>query len=86
MEIDLNPPRGVTQVEELAFPHVTMRGDTARDTKRFTFFELRAHLRDRAADIKRCAEWIDAFRAERLEFFSSERDQVVFVLHIGQRM
>src|SRR5262249_9437329 len=37
---------------------------------------------DRSANIKSGAEWFDAFRAQRLEFFSSERDQLVFVFHI----
>ena len=80
--IDLNATGGVTQVEKVAFAHVAMRGDTAGDMKRFTFFKLLAHLRDRSANIKAGAEGFDAFRAQRLKFFSSERDQLVFVFHI----
>src|SRR5215813_9671436 len=56
--------------------------NAAGDTKRFTFLKLLAHLRDRAANIKAGAERFDAFRAQRLEFFSSEREQLVFVFHI----
>src|SRR5262245_66459343 len=59
-----------------------MRGDTASDTKRFAFFKVLAHLRDRSVTIKSGAEWFDAFRAQRLEFFPSEPDQLVFVFHI----
>jgi hypothetical protein len=59
-----------------------MRGDAAGDTSAFIFFKLLAHLRDRAANIKGGAEWFDASRTQRLKFFSSERDQLVFVFHI----
>src|SRR5438477_6295081 len=59
-----------------------MRCDAAGDITRFTFFKLLAHLRDRAANIKAGAERVDAFRAQRLKFFSSEPDQLVFVFHI----
>jgi hypothetical protein len=82
VEIDLNAPGGITQVEKVAFAHVAVRGDATGDATRFTFFELLAHLRDRSANIKGGAEWFDAFRAQHLEFFSSERDQLIFVFHI----
>src|SRR5262245_38957687 len=59
-----------------------MRGDATSNTTRFAFFELLSHLCDRPADIKAGAKWFDAFRAQRLKFFSSERDQLVFVFHI----
>ncbi|KAG0505260.1 MAG: hypothetical protein Udaeo_14120 [Candidatus Udaeobacter sp.] len=82
VDVDLNSARDVTQVEKVAFAHVAMRGDAAGDTSDFIFFKLLAHLRDRAANIKGGAEWFDASRAQRLKFFSSERDQLVFVFHI----
>ena len=82
VNVNLNAAGDVTQVEKMAFAHVAMRGDAAGDTTRFTFFKLLAHLRDRAANIKAGAERLDAFRAQRLKFFSSERDQLVFVFHI----
>src|SRR6187399_1847691 len=82
MDVNLNAAGGITQVEKMAFAHVPMRGDAAGDVARFAFFELLAHLRDRAANIKARAERFDAFRAQRLKFFSSERDQLVFVFHI----
>ena len=78
----MNASGGVTQVEKVAFAHVAMRGDTASDTKRFTFFKVLTHLRDRSANIESGAERFDAFRAQRLKFFASERDQLVFVFHI----
>ncbi len=82
MDVNLNAAGGITQVEKMAFAHVPMRGDAAGDVARFAFFELLAHLRDRAANIKARAERFDAFRAQRLKFFSSERDQLVLVFHI----
>ncbi len=82
VNVNLNAAGGVAQVEKVAFAHVAMRGDAAGDTTGFTFFKLLAHLRDRAANIKAGAERFDAFRAQRLKFFSSERDQLVFVFHI----
>jgi len=82
VNVNLNAARGVAQVEKVAFAHVAMCCDAAGDMTRFTFFKLLAHLRDRAANIKTSAERLDAFRAQRLKFFSSERDQIVFVFHI----
>src|SRR5205814_9739482 len=82
MDVNLNAAGGITQVEKMAFAHVPMRGDAAGDVARFAFFGLLAHLRDRAANIKARAERFDAFRAQRLKFFSSERDQLVFVFHV----
>ena len=55
---------------------------SAGDTKRFAFLKSLAHFRDRSAHIETRAEWLDAFRAQRLKLFSSERDQLVFVFHI----
>src|SRR5512132_352210 len=82
VNVNLNATGDVTQVEKVALAHVAMRRDAAGDTTHFAFFKLRAHLCDRAADIKGGAEWFDTFRAQRLKFFSSERDQLVFVFHI----
>ena len=82
VNVNLNAAGDVTQVEKMAFAHVAMRGDAAGDTTGFTFFKLLAHLRDRAANIKAGAEWLDAFRAQCFKFFSPERDQLVFVFHI----
>src|SRR6266540_4546841 len=82
VNVNLNAAGDVTQVEKMAFPHVAMRRDAAGDTTRFSFFKLLAHLSDRAAHIKACAKRFDAFRAQRLKFFLSERDQLVFVFHI----
>src|SRR5882762_1192361 len=82
VNVNLNATGDVTQVEKVAFAHVAMRGDAAGDTSDFIFFKLLAYLRDRVANIKGGAEWFDAFRAQHLKFFSSERDQLVFVFHI----
>src|SRR5438477_11574396 len=82
MDVNLNAAGGITQVEKMAFAHVPMRGDAAGDVARFAFFELLAHLRDRAANIKARAERFDAFRAQRLKFFSSERVQLFLVFYI----
>src|SRR5205809_375248 len=82
LNVNLNAAGGVAQVEKVAFAHVAMRCDAAGDVTCFTFFKLLAHLRDRAANIKAGAERLDAFRAQRLKFFSSERDQLVFVFHV----
>src|SRR5262249_33725587 len=82
VDVNLNVPRGVAQVEKVAFAHVAMRRDAASDTTGFTFFKLLAHLRNRSANIKAGPKRIDAFRAQRLKFFPSERDQLVFIFHI----
>src|SRR6476619_2588127 len=66
----------------MAFAHVAMRGDAAGDTPLFTFLKLLAHLRNRAANVKAGPERLDALRAQRLKFFSPERDKLVFVFHI----
>ncbi len=82
MNVNLNAAGGVAQVEKVAFAHVAMRCDAAGDMTRFTFLKLLAHLRDRTANIKTGTERLDAFRAQHLKLFSSERDQLVFVFHI----
>src|SRR6266550_2963834 len=82
VNVNLNAAGGVAQVEKVAFAHVAMRCDAAGDMTRFAFFKLLAHLRDRAANIKAGAERLDALCAQRLKFFSSEREQLVFVFHI----
>src|SRR5215510_8133415 len=68
MDVNLNAPCDVTQIEKVAFPHVAVRGDAAGDTKRFTLLKLVPHLRDRAAHFKAGAKRFDAFRAQRVKF------------------
>ena len=46
VNIDLNSSRRVAQVEEVAFAHVAMRGDTTRRTQRLALLKSIAHLRD----------------------------------------
>ena len=82
----MNASGRVTQVEKVAFAHVAMRGDAAGDTKRFTFFKLLAHLRDRAANIKAGAERLDAFRAQRSSFFRLSAISSFSSSIFGQRM
>ena len=82
VDIDLDASGGITQVKKMAFAHVAMRSDTTGDAKCFTFLKLLVHFRDRSADIKTGAEWFDAFRVQHLKFFSSERDQLIFIFHI----
>src|SRR5205807_170564 len=72
--VDLNAAGGIAHVEEMAFPHVTMRGNTARHTKRLAFFKLLAHLRDRPAYLKGRTERLDSLSTQHVEFFAAQRD------------
>src|SRR5207244_9111310 len=83
VDVNLNAPGRIAQVEEMAFAHVAMRGDAPRRAKSLPFLELLAHLRDRSAYVKTGAERLNAFRAERVELFAPQRDQFVFVFHRG---
>jgi hypothetical protein len=44
MNIDLNAPGNVAQVQEMALAHIAMRRDAARRTNRLPFLKLLAHL------------------------------------------
>src|ERR1700693_4287884 len=46
MNIDLNSPCGVAQVEKVAFAHVAMGGDTTRRTQRIALLKSIAHFHD----------------------------------------
>src|SRR6267143_5147495 len=70
MNVDLNPPRCVAQIEEMTFAHIAMRSNAASCAKGLAFFKLFAHLRNRSSYLKAGAEWLDAFRAKRVEFFA----------------
>ena len=81
MDIDLNATGGVAQIQEVAFAHVAMRRDAPRRAKRLAFFKLLAHLRNRSAYVKSRTERLDTFRAEGIEFFAPQRDQLIFFFH-----
>ena len=61
-----------------------MRGDAARRAKSLPFFESLAHLRDRSANLEARTEWLDTFRAECVQFFAPQRDQLIFFFHRGR--
>ena len=46
MNINLNAPSGVAQIEKVALAHVAMRGDAASRAKSLALREFFAHLRD----------------------------------------
>src|SRR5438552_3252839 len=81
VNIDLNAPGGVAQVEKVAFAHIAVRGDAASHTKYVTLFKFFAHLRDGSARLKTGAEWLNAFPAKGVEFFPSQGDQLVLFVH-----
>ncbi len=81
VNINLNAASGVAQIQEVALAHVAMGRDAARRAKSLAFSELLAHLRNRSAYIKTCAEGLDAFRVKRIEFFAPQRDQFILFLH-----
>jgi hypothetical protein len=74
MNVDLNSPRRVAQIKEMAFAHVAMSGDAARRAKRLAFRKLSAHFGDRSGYLKPTAERLDAFRTERVQFFAPQCD------------
>jgi hypothetical protein len=74
VNVDLNAPRRVAQIEEMTFAHVAMRSNAAGCAKGLAFLKLFAHLRNRAGYLKAAAEWLDAFRTKRVEFFAPQRD------------
>ena len=74
VNINLNASGGIAQIEKMALAHVTMGGDTAGGAKGFAFFEFLAHFRNGSARLESGAEWLDPFRAQRVEFFAPQRD------------
>ena len=70
VDINLNPPGRVAQVEKVTFAHVAMCGDAASSAERFAFLKLGAHLCDRSVRLESSAEWLDSTRAKRIEFFA----------------
>ena len=81
MNINLNAPGGVTKIEEVALAHVAMRGDAASRAQDLALREFFAHLRDCSVRLERNAERLDTLRAQRVEFFSSQRDQFILFIH-----
>ena len=86
MNVDLNAPCRVAQIEEMTFAHVTMRGNAAGCAKGLAFLKLFTHLDNRSGYLKAAAEWLDAFRTKRVEFFAPQRDQLILFVHPGERM
>src|SRR5690348_15837880 len=84
--VRLNPARGIAQIEKWALGHVAMPSDAPIRATRVTFLKLVAHLGDRSVYMKGGTEWIDTFGAELVEFFASQRDQLIFIFHLRQRM
>src|SRR5438270_12037278 len=81
MDVDLNTASGVTHIEKMAFAHITMCRNAACRAENLAFFEFCAHLRNRSADFKSRTEWLEAFRAQRIELFAAQSDQLVFFFH-----
>src|SRR4030095_16063002 len=81
VNVDLNAPRRVAQIEEMTFSHVAMRGDAAGCAKSLAFLKLFAHLRDRSGYLKAAAERLDAFRTKRVQFLAPERGSLIFFIH-----
>ena len=81
LDVNLDPPGRVAQIEEMTFAHVAMRGDAAGRAQGFAFLKFFAHLRDRAAGLKRGAEGRDAARPQLFQLGATLRDQFVFVVH-----
>ena len=83
VDVNLNPPGGVAQIEKVAFAHVAVRSDATSDTKRFPFFKFAANLCDRSAGFEGSAEWLGAARAKCVKFFMPQCDQLVFFFHVS---
>ena len=82
VNINLNAAGGVAQVEKMASAHVAMSGDAASGPEGCSLLKFFAHLRDRAARLEASAEWLHAFRAERVEFLAPQRDQLILFVHL----
>ncbi len=81
MNVNLDTPGRIAQVDEVTLAHVAMRGNPSRGAERFSFLEFRADFSDRAVCVERRAKWIDASRAQVLELLAPEGDQFIFVFH-----
>src|SRR5438067_605994 len=85
VNINLNASGGITKIEEVAPAHVAMRGDAASRTQDLALHEFLTYLRDCAVRLERNPERLDPLRAERIEFFSSQRDQFILFIHPWHR-
>ena len=81
VNINLNAPGGVTKIEEVALAHVAMRSDAASRAQDLALREFFAHLPDCSVRLERNAERLDTLSAQRVEFFSSQRDQFILFIH-----
>jgi hypothetical protein len=66
VDINLHSPRRIAQIDEMAFPHVTMRCDAAGSSQRRAFGKFLAHFRDRPRGLVGAAKRVRAARLERL--------------------
>src|SRR5881398_398076 len=81
VNVNLNASSGVAKIEEVALPHVAMRSDAASRAQELAIREFFAHLRDCSIRFERSVERFDPLRAQRVEFFSSQRDQFILFIH-----
>src|SRR5437667_11899749 len=81
VNINLNAPGGVTKIEEVALAHVAIRSDAASRAQDLALREFFAHLLDCSVRLERNAERLDTLSAQRVEFFSSQRDQFILFIH-----
>src|SRR5207249_4762692 len=70
------------EIDKVAFAHVAVCGDAARDALGVAFGEARADFRDGAGGAERGAwERIDAFFLERGELLPARDDEIAFFFH-----
>src|SRR5438128_1676093 len=81
MDINLEPPGGVTKIDKVAFAHVAMGSDSSGRTKRLALFEFFSHFRNRARNFEGAPERFDSARTQRFQFLAALRNQFVFRLH-----
>ena len=81
MNVNLNAPGRVAQIDEMAFAHVAMRGDASGRAQGFAFLKFFADLARSCRWSQSGAEGRDAARAQLFQLGAPVRDEIVFVVH-----
>ena len=80
VQINLDSPAPVLQIDEMAFAHVAVRGDPARYAKIRALGKFFPHLRDITGSLERRPKRRDTQLFQRRQFFPPQRQQLTLVL------
>src|SRR4051812_48993193 len=67
LDVNLKPPTGIAQVEEMTLSHVAVGGDAPGQPDRLSFLKFLTNLANRSARVESSAERFDGMRPQSFQ-------------------